>query len=205
MRATATAICSLEVFYDDEGRAILSDGRPCPPRPAALPELAQFDETRGGWALRSPALDRFWTAEGALVEEDERAAGRRARRADVRRRGRVSARSSTSTRTTGATGPFLRRLGARRARHRSPTRACAQERGSFELGQAVGTWTFLDADGAVVRTVERGRAFPRSSRPPRPRSRPSLERRLGARAHAGRGGTRARGAVRRGARRRSRS
>ena len=36
-----------EVFYDREGRALLSDGRLCPVRPGGLPELATFDEARG--------------------------------------------------------------------------------------------------------------------------------------------------------------
>src|ERR1043165_1132900 len=58
----------VEVFYDRDGRAILSDGRLCPLRPAGLPELAVFDESRGGWALRARELDRFWTAGGGVTE-----------------------------------------------------------------------------------------------------------------------------------------
>ena len=74
----------LEVFYDGEGRAILSDGRLCPARPASLPELAQFDEARWGWALRSGQLDRMWSEDGTLTAEVERERRRRARRAQVR-------------------------------------------------------------------------------------------------------------------------
>ena len=59
----------VEVFYDREGRAILSDGRLCPPRPEGLPELAQFDESRGGWTLRSREVDRFWSEDGTPTEE----------------------------------------------------------------------------------------------------------------------------------------
>ena len=59
----------LEIFYDREGRAILSDGRLCPARPDGLPELAQYDESRGGWVLRSRELDCSWSEDGKLTEE----------------------------------------------------------------------------------------------------------------------------------------
>jgi hypothetical protein len=51
----------LEVFYDRQGRAILSDGRLCPSQPDGLPELTQYDESRNGWVLRDGGLERFWT------------------------------------------------------------------------------------------------------------------------------------------------
>ena len=48
----------LEVFTDRDGRALLADGRFCPARPDGLPDLAQFDESRGGWSLRTRELER---------------------------------------------------------------------------------------------------------------------------------------------------
>ena len=40
-----------EKFLDADGRALLSDGSLCPPRPEALPELAQFDESERRWVV----------------------------------------------------------------------------------------------------------------------------------------------------------
>jgi hypothetical protein len=146
-----------EVFYDREGRALLSDGRLCPPRPASLPELAQFEESRGGWALRSGALDRIWDESGTLLEEivNPRSPVRTVRRFD--RDGRVLQETAFTTddRPQGAA--------YRRFSEADPSpyadAAIAQKRGAYEAGQAVGQWSFLDSDGAVVRTVERGVAF----------------------------------------------
>ena len=69
-----------EKFLDAEGRALLSDGSLCPPRPEALPELAQFDEGERRWVVGpdanghsasevSNALWRVYDEGGTLVEE----------------------------------------------------------------------------------------------------------------------------------------
>ena len=110
--ATGRASSCVEVFYDREGRALLSDGRLCPARPDGLPELAQFDESRGGWVLRSRELDRF-VERGRHADRGDRPHGRgRARRAPLRRRaagcGRrpVSRRRRMTSRTGRSTGRF---------------------------------------------------------------------------------------------------
>ena len=148
----------VEVFYDREGRAILSDGRLCPARPEGLPELAQFDESRGGWTLRSRELDRFWTEDGTLNEEiaHGREGARVVRRFDAR--GAAAARGRLHAPTTTVDGPFWRRFAdAEPSPYADPR--IRQERGAYEGGQAVGKWTFLDVDGQIVRDVDRGVAF----------------------------------------------
>jgi len=147
----------LEVFYDRQGRAILSDGRLCPTRPEGLPELAHFDESRGGWTQRSRELDRFWDERGTLTEENERGrdGARVIRRFDAGGALREEAAYAGDDRLDG---PFWRRFPAEAPSPFADARIC-QERGAYAGGQPVGTWTFLDADGQVVRTVDRGMAF----------------------------------------------
>jgi hypothetical protein len=145
----------LEVFYDREGRAILSDGRLCPARPAGVSELAAFDESRGGWSQRSPEADRFWNEHGVLVEEviDPRTEGvRTVRQFDG---AGVLQQEAGFTRDDRPQGPFYRRFpDGEPGPYADPT--IRQERGAYDAGQATGRWTFLDAAGAVVRTVDRG-------------------------------------------------
>jgi hypothetical protein len=146
-----------EVFYDREGRAILSDGSLCPPRPASVPELAQFDEGPRIWRLRSPEVDRLWAIEGALIEESRPAAA-------GGRSVRVFDEAGTIAGEYGLTadgkrdGPFLCRLAPEAPGPYADTRV-RQERGFFERGHAVGTWTLLDGDGTPLRTIERGLPF----------------------------------------------
>jgi len=144
----------LEVFYDREGRAILSDGRLCPLRPEGLPDLAQFDEARGGWALRSREVDRFWTVDGALNEEVVHGEGgaRVVRRFDDD--GRLLQESGVGA-DDRLDGPFFRRFPAAEPSAYADARI-RQERGAWAGGQAIGPWTFLDADGNVVRAIDRG-------------------------------------------------
>jgi len=147
----------LEVFYDREGRAILSDGRLCPARPDGLPELAQFDESRGGWALRSRELDRFWDEGGTLTDEvaNPREEVRTERSFD--RSGRLLQEASYG-KDDRPHGPFYRRFSEAGSSPYADPRI-RQERGAYEAGQATGRWSFLDDEGAVVRTVDRGSAF----------------------------------------------
>jgi hypothetical protein len=147
----------LEVFSDDRGRALLSDGRLCPVRPEGLPELAQYDESSGGWALRSRELDRFWTADGALTEEvvHREGGGRAVRRFDG---AGVLLQEMSFAADDRPDGPFFRRLPTSEPGPYADARI-RQERGSYAGGQAVGRWTFLDGDGNVVGAVERGVAF----------------------------------------------
>jgi hypothetical protein len=144
-----------EVFYDREGRALLSDGRLCPARPGGLPELATFDEARGGWALRSAAVDRYWNDGGVLIEEivnPRTDAVRTVRRFDGGGRLLQEAGFTSDDR---AQGPFYRRFPDGEP---SPyaDQTIRQERGAYDAGQTVGRWSLLDRDGALVRTVDRG-------------------------------------------------
>ena len=145
----------VEVFYDREGRAILSDGRLCPVRPEGLPELAAFDEARSGWTLRSRDLDRFWTERGVLVEEtvNPRTDGvRTVRQFDA---AGLLQQEAGFTKEDRPHGPFYRRFpDAEPCPYADQT--IRQERGTYDAGQTTGLWSFLDADGAVVRTVDRG-------------------------------------------------
>ena len=147
----------VEVFYDRQGRAILSDGRLCPARPEGLPELAQFDESRGGWTQRSRELDRFWSENGMLTEENlhGRDGARIVRRFDVDEALQEEAGFTADGRLDG---PFLRRFPATEPGPYADPRI-REERGAYASGQPVGLWTFLDGDGQVVRTVDRGAAF----------------------------------------------
>jgi antitoxin component YwqK of YwqJK toxin-antitoxin module len=147
----------LEVFYDAEGRAILSDGRLCPARPPSLPELAQFDEARWGWAQRSGSIDRLWSEDGTLTQEIEREhdGARVERKLDAS--GQVVSQYRFAADDT-RDGPFQRQLPSDEPGPYADARI-SHERGTYARGQAVGEWTFSDAAGAVVRTVDRGLAF----------------------------------------------
>jgi antitoxin component YwqK of YwqJK toxin-antitoxin module len=147
----------LEVFYDSEGRALLSDGRLCPPRPPGLPELADFDEARGAWMLRTRELDRCWTQGGVLLQENALVpdGGRLVRTLDP---SGALAEEERFAPDGKREGPFLRRL-QDGAVFPYADRRVREERGAFARGQAVGTWTFLDGGGALLRTVERGLPF----------------------------------------------
>jgi hypothetical protein len=147
----------LEVFYDRQGRAILSDGRLCPARPDGLPELAQFDESRGGWAQRSRELDRFWNEGGTLTEEVAHAGegARVVRQFDVS--GQLLMENGLSSEDR-LEGPFFRRFPDSEPSPYADQRI-RQERGAYQDGQPTGSWQFLDRDGNVVRAVDRGVAL----------------------------------------------
>jgi hypothetical protein len=147
----------VETFYDGEGRALLSDGRLCPARPAGLPELAVFDEGREGWTMRSQNLDRFWTVEGALREEveNEPDGGRRVRLLDD---AGVVAQDLGFGPGDQRRGRFLHRLSPDAPVPYADARV-REVHGGFERGQAVGEWAFLDAGGDVLRAVDLGRAL----------------------------------------------
>ena len=147
----------VEAFYDRQGRAILSDGRLCPLRPAGLPELAQYDESRGGWTLRSRELDRYWSENGTLTEEIVRGAdgARVVRRFDRDGAPQEEVGFAADDRLDG---PFWRRFPASEPSPYADARI-RQERGVYEGGQQIGAWELLDAEGRTVRTVDRGVAF----------------------------------------------
>jgi hypothetical protein len=147
----------LEVFYDRQDRAILSDGRLCPARPDGLPELTQYDESRECWVLRGKGLERFWTQAGTLVEDTafDPDGTRVVRQFDDE--GRLH-QEGGFTADQRPTGPFYRRFPGPEAVPYADVRI-RQERGAYEEGQAVGSWTFLDEEGGILRTVDRGVAW----------------------------------------------
>jgi len=147
----------LEVFYDGQDRAILSDGRLCPVRPDGLPELTQYDESRECWVLRGKGFERFWTQAGTLIEDIALEPGdtRFVRQFDAE--GRLH-QEGGFTADNRPTGPFYRRFQGPDAVPYADARI-RQERGAYEAGQAVGTWTFLDEEGQILRTVDRGVAW----------------------------------------------
>ncbi len=149
----------LEVFYDGEGRAILSDGRLCPARPDGLPELAQYDESRGGWVLRSRELDRSWSEDGKPTEEivHKGEGARIVRTFDTTGQLRQEC-GFTAPPDDQPDGPFYRRVPDAEASPYADARI-RQERGAYEGGQPTGRWTFMDADGQILRTTDRGGAF----------------------------------------------
>jgi antitoxin component YwqK of YwqJK toxin-antitoxin module len=146
-----------EVFYDDAGRPILSDGRPWPPRPPTVSDDAEYDEAGTRWARRRPALHRFWTEAGLLTSEVEFSNGFRSAERSFDAAGGI-VEACEFSRDGRRHGSFRRRfpIGADSPYAQAAIR---EERGAFDRGQAVGSWTFLDADGAALRTVARGLPF----------------------------------------------
>jgi len=58
-------------YLDAQGQPIRSDGQPWPPRPAGLPEDAEYDEGTSGWLHWRSRERRFWTGEGVPSREQE--------------------------------------------------------------------------------------------------------------------------------------
>jgi antitoxin component YwqK of YwqJK toxin-antitoxin module len=151
-----------EIFFDGEGRALLSDGTPMPPRPPEVPAEASFDEGSRRWSTgpldprgEASGLWRWWSEQGRLVEEGAYQAGRR-----VLTRHHVDGVVVEEISLEGdgvRHGPYLRRYAAGESPYQDAR--VREERGSYEHGQPVGRWTFHDADGAELRVVDRGRAW----------------------------------------------
>jgi hypothetical protein len=146
-----------EIFYDVDGRPILSDGRPWPPRPSGVPEDAEYEEAVPQWARRRAELHRFWTEAGVLTSEIEFAKGVRRAERTFDASGRLAEACEFSP-DRARQGAFLRHLPAEGEGPYADGRI-REERGTFDRGQAVGTWSFLDAAGAELLTVARGVAF----------------------------------------------
>jgi antitoxin component YwqK of YwqJK toxin-antitoxin module len=146
-----------EIFYDDQAQPILTDGRPWPPRPTGVPADTEFDEGGARWVRRRPELAQFWTEGGRLAEEIAYREGVRSatRRFDEAGRLLESCELAPDGRRHGT---FSRRLTPDESGPYADGRI-REERGQFDLGQAVGDWSFLDGDGRPVRAVARGQAF----------------------------------------------
>jgi antitoxin component YwqK of YwqJK toxin-antitoxin module len=146
-----------EIFYDGDGRPILADGRPWPPRPSAVPEDAEYDEAGTQWARRRSELHRFWTDAGVLTSEVEYANGVRRAVRTFDGAGRLAEACELSP--DGARhGAFVRHTPVETEPPYADPRI-REERGTFDHGQAVGTWSFCDAAGVPLRTVARGLPF----------------------------------------------
>ena len=148
-----------EIFYDADARPILADGRPWPPRPSGVPDDAEYDEAGPQWARRRTELHRFWTAAGVLTSEIEFAKGVRRAVRTFDAAGRLAEACEFSP--EGARhGAFVRcfRAGQTGGSPYADPRI-REERGTFERGQAVGPWSFLDAAGVELRTADRGVPF----------------------------------------------
>ncbi|HVV51654.1 MAG TPA: hypothetical protein VHO06_18440, partial [Polyangia bacterium] len=145
-----------EIFFDSDGRPILSSGQPYPPRPAGVPDDADYDETGARWSRFRPDRRQFWSEAGVLQAETELEQGvpRVTRTFDGD--GRL-AESCELARDGAREGAFRRRFAPGASPYADP--AIREERGAFARGQAVGIWTFTGADGAELRAVTRGGAF----------------------------------------------
>ncbi|HSY41311.1 MAG TPA: hypothetical protein VLA79_17345 [Polyangia bacterium] len=146
-----------EIFYDADARPILADGRPWPPRPSGVPDDAEYDEAGTQWARRRPELHRFWTEAGMLTSEIEYAKGVRRAARTFDAGGRLAEACEFSP--DGARhGTFVRCFPAETGSPYADPRI-REERGSFDHGQAVGSWSFFDAAGVELGTMSRGLPF----------------------------------------------
>ena len=149
-----------EIFYDADDRPILADGRPWPARPSGVPDDAEYDEGATQWARRRTELHRFWTAEGVLTSEIAFAQGVRRAVRTFDAAGRLEEACELSP--DGARhGAFVRCFRAGQTENEGPYAdpRIREERGTFDRGQVVGPWSFLDAAGVELRTADRGVPF----------------------------------------------
>jgi antitoxin component YwqK of YwqJK toxin-antitoxin module len=151
-----------ERFFDRQGRALLSDGSLRPEPPAGLPGDVDYDEYSHRWTL-APAggsetgMWCYFTETGRLEEEVEYVEGQRTRARLFGREGGI--REETGFDSEGkAHGAHLRRF-VEGVESPYLDARIAEERGAYEHGHPVGLWEFRGSDGALVRTVDRGRAF----------------------------------------------
>jgi hypothetical protein len=125
--------------------------------PVRRPDDAEYDEAGAQWARRRPELHRFWTDAGVLTSEIEYVNGRQRAARTFDAAGQLAEACEFSP--DGARhGAFVRRFAAEtESPYADPH--IRGERGTFDHGQAVGLWSFLDAAGVELRTVERGSSF----------------------------------------------
>jgi hypothetical protein len=146
-----------EVFFDVQGQPLCSDGQPWPPRPAGVPDDAEYHEATTGWSRWRANEQQLWSGAGVLTQEVEfQATSQRTWRAAERTYDESgSLLESCSFAADGRRqGPYRRRLSATTSPYADPR--IVEEAGAFQAGQPVGVWQLLDAQGAVVRAVDRG-------------------------------------------------
>ena len=149
-----------DAFFDDQGRALRSDGTPLPERPASLPEDATFEEADERWVQRSGSFDKAFRRtsfdlEGNPFDETEIVGGRRAAFREFSREGVV--REHHFDDAGELHGACLLRYGGEDTPY--DDRAIREVRGAYEHGQAVGAWSYFDAAGRELRTASRGEAL----------------------------------------------
>lgn len=150
-----------ELFVDAEGRPLTSDGTPWPERPASVPADAELEEQSSRWRAVQLVdreadrwLNRYYSLAGVLVEEVSVEQSRRRRSRRFAASGELVEELHFDER--GAlTGPWYRRYSE------SPfaDRAIVAEATALAEGSVMGEARFFDADGAVVRSVDRGGAL----------------------------------------------
>jgi len=150
-----------EVFFDGTGAPILGDGTPWPARPPGVPEDADYDQGSGGWSRWRRTEQRFWSAAGVLVREVDLQDGvRRAERTfDETGELRESCAFDGQQRPHGE---YRRRFPEGAPTPFADARI-REERGAFDGGQPVGVWTYRDAGGELLHTIDRGLAFQAAS------------------------------------------
>jgi len=150
-----------DAFFDGNGRALRSDGTLLPERPASLPEDATFEEGDERWVQRSGSdhgvLRRTsFDLQGNPFDETEIAAGRRVAFREFSGEG-VVAREHHFDDAGELHGTCLLRYAAEDTPYAD--RAIREVRGAYEHGQAVGPWSYLDAQGRELRASSRGEAL----------------------------------------------
>ncbi len=151
-----------QTFYNRNGEPLLSDGRVRPLRPAGLPEAAQFYEGEDRWYVGQTDPNsgqwvgawRAWTVGGAIDEESEYADGFKIHTRLFDQAGRVRLEAHFSADGV-RTGPY-RRCFVETGESPYADESIRQEAGAFEREQPVGIWTFCDAAGVVLRSVDWG-------------------------------------------------
>jgi antitoxin component YwqK of YwqJK toxin-antitoxin module len=148
-----------ESFHDGAGYALRSDGTRVPERAPGVPDDATFEEAENRWILRTgdgeKLLRTTFGLDGGLVEESEMSAGHRVAYREFARSGEV-AREYRFDDAGELHGPCLLRFG-----DDAPylDRAIREVRGTYEHGQSVGTWRFLDGEGRERHAQNHGEAL----------------------------------------------
>lgn len=146
-----------ERFFDRQGQPLLDSGAPRPAPPAGVPEGAELDELSGRWmAGRFNELGlpqdtfRFWSREGALVEERDFRDGLAVAERSYAPDGSVAEWHGWLERDgKGARhGACFRRLDAAANPYADPR--VREERGAYDFGRPCGPWGLHDAHGALL-------------------------------------------------------
>ena len=155
-----------ERFFDRQGRPLMDNGTFRPEVPASVPADADLDDITNRWMAGSfdqlgqpRGTFRFWSREGALVEER-----------DFREGSAIAERRYAPDGTLVESLGWLERDG-KGARHGAYVRRFAaganlyadervrEERGAFDEGRACDVWTLHDERGTVLHQRDLGRAL----------------------------------------------